>query len=100
MKKLIFTSAVTMLAMRSPAPIGVPAPVISSIIYSQTDGVTVTVYKESPRYPLAVQMTTDLTTTNWISLQTNNLPAGTVAFTNLPATNATEFFRAASLYSP
>jgi hypothetical protein len=42
-------------------------------------------------------MTTSLTNPDWIWVQTNNQPAGVVTFTGLPATNAIEYFRAATL---
>jgi hypothetical protein len=95
MKKLILTLAIAMLAMRSPAPI--PSPVISFISYSQTNSVTIYVTGEYTRFPLAIQMTTSLTNPDWIWVQTNNQPAGVVTFTGLPATNAIEYFRAATL---
>ena len=96
MKKLVFTLIVTMLALRSfPGPI--PPPNFSAISYSQANGVSVTIKGASTKYPLAIQMSTDLTNTNWIWLQTNSHPASIYTFINLPATNTCEYFRAVTL---
>jgi hypothetical protein len=90
--RAIFISVV-MLAMRSLAGPGFP---MLSISQETTNTVTIKV-KNAPADTMEVlQMSTDLTGTNWMDLK-SNFPAidGVVTFTNIPATNACEFFRSA-----
>jgi hypothetical protein len=90
--RAIFISVV-MLAMRSVADPGFP---MLSISQETTNTVVIKV-KNAPADTIEVlQMSTDLTGTNWIDLK-SNLPdiGGVVTFTNIPATNACEFFRSA-----
>jgi hypothetical protein len=90
--RAIFTGVV-MLAMRSVAGPGFP---MLSISPETTNTVTIKV-KNAPADTMEVlQMSTDLTRTNWMDLK-SNFPAidGVVTFTNIPATNACEFFRSA-----
>ncbi len=89
MKLLLFILATTMLAMRLPAP---PPPPVLSISQVVSNSVTITVTGGNP-YNYALQMSTNLTAPNWVNIQTNYAVIPPIVFTNIPATNATEYFR-------
>jgi hypothetical protein len=95
MKKLILILSVTMLAMRSPAPIGDQPPVLS-ISLTLTNMVAVQETGLSPKINTQIlQMTTSLTSPNWINIRTNDALGGAVDFDPIPATNPHAFFRSA-----
>jgi hypothetical protein len=89
MKLMILTLATAMFAMRLPAPPIAPMLSISQVV---SNSVTITVIGGNP-YNYALQMSTNLTAPNWVSLQTNYAVIPPIVFTNIPATNATEYFR-------
>ena len=106
MKKLIFTLIVSMLAIHLPAPVmSEPQPILTigfsfittnadtSNVGVTTNGATVTASGVWPGRKQILQVSTDLTTTNWINLQTNPPLGGIIFFTNVPATNPCEYFR-------
>ena len=92
MKPLIFVLVAAIVAVSSPAQVIAPT---LEIQVSSTNAVTVTANVGSRVFPNAVlEMSTNLTDTNWINLQTNiYIGAGSIVFENVPATNAIEFFR-------
>jgi hypothetical protein len=89
MKMLVLTLATAMLAMRLPAP---PIPPVLSISQVESNSVTITVIGGNP-FNYALQMSTNPASTNWTSIQTNYAVLPPIVFTNIPATNATEYFR-------
>jgi hypothetical protein len=89
MKMLILTLAAAMLAMRLPAP---PIPPVLSISQITSNSVTITVIAGNP-YNYVLQSSTNLTSPNWVIIATNYAVAAPVVFTNIPATNVTEYFR-------
>jgi hypothetical protein len=89
MKALILILAAAMLTMRLPAP---PIPPMLSISQITSNSVTITVIGGNP-YNYALQMSTNLTAPNWVNIQTNYAVIPPIVFTNIPATNATEYFR-------
>jgi len=92
MKSLIVIFILASLAIKLPAPVIAPTLTIQPAL---TNVVTVTANVGSTVFPNAVlQTSTDLTTSNWVSFQTNIYGgAGPIVFTNVPATNTIEFFR-------
>jgi hypothetical protein len=91
MKILIFILVTAVLAIKSPAQI---APTLK-IQASLTNVVTVTANTGSREFPYTVlQVSTNLPNANWVNFQTNvYVGAGSVVFTNIPATNEVEYFR-------
>lgn len=89
MKLLIFIVATVMLAMRLPAP---PVPPVLSISQITANSVTITVIAGDP-YNYVLQASTNLTSPKWVIIATNYTVAAPVVFTNIPATNAIEYFR-------
>jgi len=88
----IFAGAMV-LTMRLYAP---PIPPVLSISQPLSNSVTVTVVSGNA-YNYALQMSTDLTATNWINIQSNYVIPTPITFTNIPATNNSEYFRMVSL---
>jgi ribosomal protein L30E len=87
-KRLAIVTGVVMLAMSSPAP------VILSISQQGTNTFIIKAKNVPAETSEKLQMSTDLTTTNWIDLETNaSIVGSTLTYTNIPATNACEFFR-------
>jgi hypothetical protein len=82
-----------MLTMRLYAP---PVPPVISISQPLSNSVTVTVVSGNA-YNYALQMSTNLTTANWINIQSNYVVPPPITFTNIPATNSSEYFRLVSL---
>jgi hypothetical protein len=80
-------------AVRLYAP---PVPPVLSISGPVSNSVTVTVVS-GEAYNYALQMSTNLSTTNWINIQSNYVVPTPITFTNIPATNNTEYFRMVSL---
>ena len=94
MKKIITILALTMLAMRSPAPVGVPIPIVAIVYYPTNNTVTVTSSGAQPKRFITLQMSTDLSSTNWTNLSSNAVPNnGLNVWTNIPATNSYTFFQ-------
>jgi hypothetical protein len=89
MKLPILIVATAMLAMRLPAP---PNPPMLSINQVESNSITITVIGGNP-YNYALQMSTTLTAPNWVNIQTNYAVIPPIVFTNIPATNVTEYFR-------
>jgi hypothetical protein len=87
-KRLAIVTGVVMLAVCSPADVTL------SISQQGTNTFIIKAKGVPAETPEKLQMSTDLTTTNWIDLETNaSVGGGTLTFTNIPATNACEFFR-------
>jgi len=96
MKKLIFALAIIMLAVRAPAPIvGETSPTLTIIYYSTNNTVTVAGTGAQPKRILTLEISTDLTTTNWTDLSPTAKVAndGTFGWTNFPATNPLAFYQ-------
>ena len=93
MRTLIFILASAAPAIQLPAQVTI-APTLE-IQFLSTNAVTVTANIGSRQFPNAVlEMSTNLADTNWVRLQTNIYGgAGSIGFTNVPATNPIEFFR-------
>lgn len=89
MKMLILTLAAAMLVMRLPAP---PIPPMLSISQITSNSVTITVISGNP-YNYVLETSTNLTSPDWVIIATNYAVAPQVVFTNIPATNAIEYFR-------
>ena len=89
--RLITLFALTSLVIKLPAQI---APLLG-IQPAATNTVTVSVNGIGARiHYVYLQASTNLTAAKWINVQTNfYIGAGAVTFTNIPATNASEFFR-------
>src|SRR5580704_18001181 len=66
----IFTGVV-MLAMRSPAPTGPPESISLSISQQGANTVTIIARNAPADTPETLQMSTDLTTSNWMDRETN-----------------------------
>ena len=81
------------LTMRLYAP---PIHPVLSISKPLSNSVTVTVVSGNA-YNYALQMSTNLTTTNWINIRSNYVIPTPITFTNIPATNNSEYFRMVSL---
>ena len=94
---------IAMLAILLPAVTLLAGPSPVQLLIRQTGTNTLTIEaKNVPEYtPEILQMSTDLSTTNWVGIQTN-VPglAGNVLYTNVPATNACEFFRSVHYITP
>jgi len=90
---LAIIAGTLVLAVRLYAP---PVPPVLSISQPLSNSVTVTVVSGNA-YNYALQMSTDLTTTNWINIQSNYVIPAPITFTNIPATNNPEYFRMVSL---
>ena len=73
-----------------------PVPPVLAISQPSSNTVTVTVIAGSP-YSYALQMSTNLSSTNWVNLQSNYTVPTPITFTNLPATNSSEYFRMMSI---
>jgi hypothetical protein len=95
MKKQTFIALPIVITLL-PAFTLVAAPGFVQLVIRQTGTNTLTIEaKGAPQYtPEILQMSTDLSTTNWVGIQTN-VPglAGNVLYTNVLATNDYEFFR-------
>jgi hypothetical protein len=92
MKKLIFTFVVAMLAMRLPAPI--PQPVMSIVYFPTNSTATLQVSNISGQtYRLAIQTSTNLSSTNWAEFTNLVFIGSAITFTNIPTTNSQMFFR-------
>ena len=92
MKFVLTILAFTWMVFRLPAQVFAPN---LEIQLSSTNTVTVTAISVSHLDShVILQTSTNLADTNWFSLQTNAYSgAGPVSFTNVPATNPSEFFR-------
>jgi hypothetical protein len=90
---LAILTGTLLLAMPLYAP---PIPPVLSISQPSSNSVTVTVVSGNA-YNYALQMSTDLSTTNWTSLQSNYVVPTPIVFTNMPATNNSEYFRMMSI---
>jgi len=71
-------------------------PPILSISQPSSNTVNVTVVAGYP-YNYALQMSTNLSSTNWVNLRSNYTVPTPITFTNLPATNSSEYFRMMSI---
>ena len=69
----------SVLAQIQPAP-----PWIFSINQTKNGGVSIVVTQTSVLFPVIVQMSTNLTTSNWVNLQTNR-QVSSMVFTNIRA---------------
>jgi hypothetical protein len=96
---LVIFVAAMLLPMRSAAPIIQPPFNISmSLTSANTVTITASNLVESDT-EIILQMETDLTATNWASLQTNYVVvAGQSEFDKIPATNNCEYFRVKVIY--
>jgi hypothetical protein len=81
------------LTMRLYAPF-TPPPLLA-ISRPTTNTVSITVVAGGS-YNYALQMSTNLTGSSWVNIRTNYSFVTPVIFTNIPATNACEFFRMVS----
>jgi hypothetical protein len=90
---LAFFAGTMVLTLHLYAP---PIPPVLSISQPLSNSVTVTVVSGNA-YNYALQMSTNLTTTNWINIQSNYVIPTPITFTNIPATNNPEYFRMMSL---
>jgi hypothetical protein len=93
MPLLAIFAGTLVLTIRLYAP---PIPPVLSISRPVSNSVTVTVVSGNA-YNYALQMSTNLPTTNWINIQSNYVIPTPITFTNLPATNNSEYFRMVSL---
>ena len=102
-KNSLIIRLIAILAIPTPAVTLWAGPGPVQLLIRQTGTNTLTIEaKNVPEYtPEILQMSTDLSTTNWAGMQTN-VPglAGNVLYTNVPATNACEFFRSVHYITP